>query len=200
MKYRLIILTMFAVLLLGSIVLSQPPKITMEMVNRQLPLEGAPKAITGPYTTTYEAAFDSPRHILYRPTDLAAFPGKDTLPVVVWGNGGCAIESRQYEGYLRTIASHGFLVITTVSVKGDEEGRRQNVNDLLSAISWAEAENARSGSLLKGKIDTGHVFVMGQSCGGFLSVAAGADPRVDSIGVFNSGVAAPNPEAKLTKL
>ncbi len=29
---------------------------------------------------------------------------------------------------------------------------------------------------------------MGQSCGGFLSIALGADPRVKTIGVFNSGV------------
>jgi hypothetical protein len=29
---------------------------------------------------------------------------------------------------------------------------------------------------------------MGQSCGGFLSITLGADPRVDTIGVFNSGV------------
>jgi len=29
--------------------------------------------------------------------------------------------------------------------------------------------------------------VMGQSCGGFMSLELGADPRVDTIGVFNSG-------------
>jgi hypothetical protein len=35
---------------------------------------------------------------------------------------------------------------------------------------------------------------MGQSCGGFLSIALGADPRVKTIGVFNSGVQkAPSP-------
>jgi hypothetical protein len=167
----------------------------MEMINRQLPLEGAPLAVAGAYATTSEAAFESPRHILFRPTELGAFPAQDKLPVVVWGNGGCAIENRQYDGYLGTVASHGFLVLTTVGVAGDEQGRRQNVDDLLAAVSWAEAENARAGSPLQGKIDVEQVFVMGQSCGGFLSVAAGADPRVDSIGVFNSGVSAPNPNA-----
>lgn len=198
MKYRSIILTTFALLLLSSIVYTQPPKITMEMITRQLPLEGAPPAVAGPYTTTSEAAFESPRHILFRPSDLAAFPEHDRLSVIVWGNGGCAIENREYDGFLRTVASHGFLVLTTVGVEGDGEGRRQNVNDLLSAVAWAEAENLRAGSPLKGKVDTEHVFVMGQSCGGFLSVAAGADPRVGSIGVFNSGVSAPNPNAKGT--
>jgi hypothetical protein len=36
---------------------------------------------------------------------------------------------------------------------------------------------------------------MGQSCGGFMSVSAGSDPRVGTIGMFNSAVQAPNPEA-----
>jgi hypothetical protein len=36
---------------------------------------------------------------------------------------------------------------------------------------------------------------MGQSCGGFLSVALGLDSRVDTIGVFNSGVQPANPDA-----
>src|SRR5207248_11638141 len=53
---------------------------------------------------------------------------------------------------------------------------------------WAAAENARDGSPLQGKIDVDQVAVMGQSCGGFLSVALGTDPRVKTIGVFNSGV------------
>ncbi len=36
---------------------------------------------------------------------------------------------------------------------------------------------------------------MGQSCGGFMSVGVGADSRVGTIGVFNSGVRPPNPDA-----
>jgi len=39
------------------------------------------------------------------------------------------------------------------------------------------------------------VAVMGQSCGGFLSIALGADPRVKTIGVFNSGVQTAAPGA-----
>ena len=39
------------------------------------------------------------------------------------------------------------------------------------------------------------VAVMGQSCGGFLSITIGAEPRVKTIGVFNSGVQKPVPGA-----
>jgi hypothetical protein len=44
---------------------------------------------------------------------------------------------------------------------------------------------------LNGKIAVDKVAAMGTSCGGFLSIALGADPRVKSIGVFNSGVQTP---------
>jgi hypothetical protein len=37
---------------------------------------------------------------------------------------------------------------------------------------------------------------MGQSCGGFLSIELGADPRVKTIGVFNSGVQEAAPAAQ----
>jgi dienelactone hydrolase len=57
-----------------------------------------------------------------------------------------------------------------------------------AAIDWAEKENVRAGSPLNGKIAVDKVAVMGTSCGGFLSIALGADPRVKTIGVFNSGV------------
>jgi len=186
--------TSMSLLLVSGLALAQPPGITMDMINRQLPLEGAPLAVPGPYATLTEGAHESARHILFRPTELSAFPVQDKLPVVVWGNGGCAIDNPQYAGYLGTIASHGFLVLTTTAIEG-EERRSQNADDLLGAIAWAEAENARSGSPLQGKIDTTQVAVMGQSCGGFLSVALGTDPRVGTIGVFNSGVSAPNPDA-----
>ena len=52
--------------------------------------------------------------------------------------------------------------------------------------------NKRAGSPLNGKIALDRVAVMGQSCGGFLSIELGADPRVDTIGVFNSGAQGDN--------
>jgi hypothetical protein len=194
MNYRAIVhatirTTLSALLLLSGVVLAQPPN--FREVDRHLILDGAPRAQLGPYLTMQDAAFEAPRYIVYRPTDLAAFPAQDTLPLVVWGNGGCAIEQRLYDSFLGGVASHGFLVLATLRVEGDPERMQESVEHILGAIDWAEKENARAGSPLQGKIDTGHVFVMGQSCGGFLSVAAGADPRVDSIGVLNSGVSAP---------
>jgi Chlorophyllase enzyme len=188
--------TMVATLLLtGSVCLAQPPGITPEMISRSLPLEGAPLAIPGPYQVTSEAAFGSPGLHVYRPAALDAFPKKDSLPVMVWGNGGCAIDSTRYGGFLTTIASHGFLVMGTVPREG--AGRRQeSADDVRAAIDWAAKENTRAESPLKGKIALDKVAVMGQSCGGFLSIVLGADPRVKTIGVFNSGVQESAPAAQ----
>jgi hypothetical protein len=177
-----------AALLAGAgVCLAQPPGITPEMINRSLPLEGAPLAEPGPYKVTSEGAFGSPGHVVFRPETLDAFPRKDTLPVMVWGNGGCAINTPRYAGFLSTIASHGFLVLGTTAEEGAPR-RQATADDLRAAIDWAGKENARNGSPLKGKIALDNVAVMGQSCGGFLSVALGADKRVKTIGVFNSGV------------
>ena len=177
-----------AVLLTGmGVCFAQPPGITREMIERALPLEGAPLAEPGPYQVTSEPAFGSPGLHVYRPATLEAFPKKDTLPVMAWGNGGCAIDSTHFSGFLTTIASHGVLVLGTVPQEGAAR-RQETADDLRAAIDWAEKENARTGSPLEGKIAVGKVAVMGTSCGGFLSIALGADPRVKTIGVFNSGV------------
>jgi Chlorophyllase enzyme len=122
---------------------------------------------------------------MFRPTAPEAFPKKGSLPVMVWGNGGCAIDSTRYSGFLTTIASHGFLVLGTLPQQGG--ARQASADNLRAGIEWAAKENERTGSPLKGKIAVDKVAVMGQSCGGFLSITLSADPRVKAIGVFNSG-------------
>ena len=174
----------------------RPPGITPEMIATALPVEGAPLAVPGPYKVESGPAFGSPGHVVYRPVDLTPFPAKDTLPLMVWGNGGCAINSTRYGGFLTTIASHGFVVMATAAEPGVT---RATADILRKAVDWAEAENKRAESPLKGKINLDKVAVMGQSCGGFMSLELGADPRVDTIGVFNSGVQGNN-MAQLAKL
>ena len=95
-------------------------------------------------------------------------------------------------GFMETVASHGFLLIGTAPVEGAAP-RQANVDDLRGAIDWAEKENRREGSPLFGKIAMDQVAAMGSSCGGFLSIEVGADPRVKTIGVFNSGVTRVDP-------
>src|SRR5215468_4067689 len=118
-----------------------------DLVRTTLPLEGAPKAIPGSYKVMKEPAFGSAGHVVFRPEDLGAFPRKDKLPVMAWGDGGCAINSARYSGFFETIASHGILVIGSVP-EPNAERRQQNADDLRKAIAWAEKENTRDGSPL----------------------------------------------------
>jgi hypothetical protein len=118
-----------ALLTCATACLAQPAGITPEMIGRSLPLEGAPLAVPGPYMVTSEPAFGSPGHLVFRPTALEAFPKKDSLPVMVWGNGGCAIDSTRYSGLI-TIASHGFLVSGTLP----QQGARQATPDIVKTI------------------------------------------------------------------
>jgi dienelactone hydrolase len=187
-----------------------PPGVTPEMIAFSLPEEGAPKAVPGKHTVTSGLASNDTLRV-FRPADLAPFPRRDKMPVVLWGNGGCAINVGRYAGLLETIASHGFLVISTNSnapaappsppQPGAPPARPRSATaaDLKAGIDWAEAENTRDGSPLQGKVDMKHVAVMGQSCGGRLSIELGADPRVGTIGVFNAGLNA-DQMALLTKL
>jgi dienelactone hydrolase len=190
-----------ALLALSGVCNAQPAGVTPEMIASALPEEGAPKAEPGPYQVTAEPAFGATGLKTFRPTKLDAFPKRDTMPVVVWGNGGCAVDNPKYDGLLTTIASHGFLVITTTGAPqaapppAGTPRRQATADDLTAAIDWADRENARAGSPLNGKIETRRVSVMGQSCGGALAVRLGADPRVGTIGVFNSGVQPSEPNA-----
>lgn len=179
-----------AALAIAGSLYAQPPGITREMIMRQLPQEGAPVAVVGPYETVVEPASGSAEHAVYRPSSLAALPAREMLPIVVWGNGGCARDSGGFAGFLRTIASYGYLVVTTAAPEG--AAGRATADDLRKGLDWAFAEARRSGSPLAGKIDTDRVAVMGVSCGGVLTLSLAGDPRVDTIGVFNSGVSAPS--------
>ena len=192
MKNAFIVLGTTVALALAAVAHAQRPNgITAEMIATALPLEGAPLAVPGPYKVESGPAFGSPGHVVYRPADLASFPGKDKLPVMVWGNGGCAINSTRYGGFFTTIASHGFVVIGTAAEPG-ATGGRATADSLRKGMEWAEAENKRAESPLKGKIAVDKMAIMGQSCGGFLSIELGSDPRVSTIGVFNSGAQGDN--------
>src|SRR5580698_6081978 len=188
------IITALALLGLSGTSSAQLAGVTPEMIASSLPEAGAPKAQPGPYSISMESAFGVPGLRTFRPASLERFPKRDTLPVVIWGNGGCAVDSPRYAGFLATIASHGFLVITTAAVEGAPR-RQATAEDLTAAIDWADREDTRAGAPLNGKIEMGRIAVMGQSCGGVLAITLGADPRVATIGVFNSGVPAPGADA-----
>jgi len=195
-------LTLTAALTLTAIgsVIAQSPQPTPAPVpsatSRAVEPPGPPVSL-GPYAeVTIEPAEGLPTHTVYRPADLTAFPGKDRLPLVVWGNGACRMDGLMYERYLRKIASHGFLVVVVGPKDAREVAAKAGTPvpggatgaHLTQAINWGIAENTRAGSPLRGKIDTDRVAMMGQSCGGLMAIEVANDPRVDTLVIWNSGV------------
>ena len=183
-------LALLAALFLGGAKLqaAQPElPFDLKQLSIGLPEAGAPRAVVGPYVVTTQTVTGTPGFIVYRPRDLARFPSGDTLPIVVWGNGACLADGRDFAGYLTTIASYGFLVVGSAPVPGKPQARITSVN-LIQALDWAQAQGTVKDSALAGRIKTDAVAVMGMSCGGNLALEAARDPRVKTLAMWNSGV------------
>ncbi len=66
---------------------------------------------TGPYKAIMMEEASLATHTIFRPQDLSKFDKKNLLPVVVWGNGGCANSPSGHVNFLNEVASQGFLIV-----------------------------------------------------------------------------------------
>lgn len=181
---------------------------------------------TGRYPAVMEVDPTLPTHTVYRPQRLASL-GTNKLPVVAWANGACFNVGNRFRYFLTEIASHGYLAIAigppgsaALEASADsapaigepadpmQRAPATQATQLIDAINWAVAENARRGSAYYGRLDTNRIAVMGQSCGGLQAIVAAADPRVTTTMIWNSGTfasgnglpGAPATKASLAKL
>jgi dienelactone hydrolase len=63
---------------------------------------------------------------------------------------------------------------------------------LIAALDWIAKEGNDPASRFYQKVETGRVAAMGMSCGGLMSYGASADPRVATVGIWNSGLIQPD--------
>ncbi|WP_405326694.1 alpha/beta hydrolase [Fibrobacter sp.] len=100
--------------------------------------------------------------------------------VVVWGPGG-GTEPGAYEGMIRRLASHGFVVIALSVSPGD-------ATQATKAIDWLENKNKDSNDPFYQKLELTKVGCSGHSMGGLESEqAAIKDKRVFTAFLNNSG-------------
>lgn len=130
---------------------------------------------------------------IYRPGDLSPFGAENKLPILLWGNGACANTTDEHKNFLNEIASHGYLVLgiglfEQLQNRDDNARNRTKSSQLIQALDWILAENAREGSVYHGKIDTSMVAAMGMSCGGLQAIEVSFDPRIKTTVVCNSGI------------
>ena len=66
---------------------------------------------TGPYKAIMMEEATLTTHTIFRPQDLSKFGKNNLLPVLVWGNGGCANSPSGHINFLNEVASQGFLIV-----------------------------------------------------------------------------------------
>ena len=152
---------------------------------------------TGPYKAVMYEVEGFKEHTIFAPKDLSVFNAKKALPVLVWGNGGCANSPRGHEKFLNDIASYGYLVLATgLMPKADAprgmggmgRGNQSRSEQQVESMDWAFAQNADKNSPFYQKIDTKNICISGMSCGGLQALFNCFDPRVTSIMICNSGL------------
>src|SRR4051812_6633665 len=55
---------------------------------------------TGTFKAIMASETSLPTHTIFRPKDLSAFGDKAKLPILAWGNGGCANSASGHVNYL----------------------------------------------------------------------------------------------------
>jgi hypothetical protein len=181
-----------------------PPQPDRAALERQAELNSRPDTPgSGRFAAMKEEVASLPRHVVYRPKNLAAL-GNTKLGVVAWGNGGCSDDGASSRFHLLEIASHGYLVIASGRIlsgpgappreprpaapQGQLPSPRTQVSDLTDAVDWALAENTRAGSPYFGRIDPAQIAYSGWSCGGVQALQVANDPRVKTLVIHNSGI------------
>ncbi len=66
---------------------------------------------SGPYKAIMMEEPSLATHTIFRPQDISMFGAGNLLPVVVWGNGGCANSPSGHVNFLNDVASQGFLIV-----------------------------------------------------------------------------------------
>jgi hypothetical protein len=134
---------------------------------------------TGKYKPTSAVDPSLAKHTIYYPQNV---PAGEKLPLITWGNSGCAGDGVGFATFLNEIASHGYVIV--VSGVGTSFTPASTNKDMADAIDWAFKNPAAA----KYNIDTERISTSGQSCGGLQAIHIGAqDSRVKLITVFNSG-------------
>ncbi|MBN2702814.1 MAG: hypothetical protein JXR23_01250 [Pontiellaceae bacterium] len=137
-----------------------------------------------------------PEFTVFRPKDMDKVSADKKLPIIVWGNGGCANSPSGHLNFLSEVASHGYLIVAIgpmpqEGARGGGMGGGAAASDkpqLIQAIDWAIAQSSDEKSIYFNKLDTKKIAVSGMSCGGIQALEAAPDPRVTTAMICNSGI------------
>lgn len=125
-----------------------------------------------------------PQFIVYRPTELAT--SGYCHPIVMWSNGH-GDQPSTYEVLLNNLASHGFVVVASLS-------SIPSVGDplpVVTGVNWIVSQNDAQGSEFYHHLDTAHIGAVGHSEGGLATWKAASDPHITAVASVSGST--PNP-------
>lgn len=111
-------------------------------------------------------------------------PG-EKYPLIVWGNGTCA-QPGSYLPLLSYTSSYGYIVVAP-------HNRYVAGGAMTTGLEFMISENDRPDSPWYQMVDTDKIGGMGHSQGGLATAGFAADPRVDSVILWNGGDTAVKP-------
>ena len=133
-----------------------------------------------------------PDFVIYRPKDfLHTHARQGALPILMFGNGGCADTSIGYERMLTEIASHGYVVVAIGEMQDKRFDRPEGhtpSSELKRGLDWITDQSKTKGSDYYQNVDPERVAAAGHSCGGAQVLANAADPRLKTYLILNAGM------------
>jgi hypothetical protein len=103
---------------------------------------------------------------------------------MLWGNGGCSADATGQAPFLTQLASYGVLVIASGTPRGSGSTTAAVMTQSIDFISKAATDTAGNFSY----VDASRITAAGWSCGGIEAYAQIWDARVQSIGIWSSGL------------
>jgi len=134
-----------------------------------LPSVGTNFAATGPFQVTVQNAS---AHTYYSPTTLGQ--GGIDHPIILWGN-GTGTTPTTYDGFLRHLASHGFVVAAANTTNAGSG------NEMLAGLDNLTTFNGQSGNRFFGHLNLARVGATGHSQGAGGAISVTRDPRIDTV-------------------
>jgi len=175
-------------LILCSVALSAKP-----MVFKRIDGGGS-----GPFKAIAASESSLPDFTVYRPENLLEAAGTDgTLPVIVFGNGGCVNTSVGHERFLSDLASYGYVVVAIGPFQPGTNPRPMPASVtstdsylMFKGLDWICNQARDEKSEYFGTVNVNQVASMGMSCGGAQAMYLSCDPRVKTLVMLNSGMGA----------
>ena len=130
--------------------------------------------------------------VVYRPKDLLhAHARCGALPLLLFGNGGCADTSVGYERMLTEVASHGYIVVAIGEMSDSLNERptgQTESSELMRGLELMLQLNHTKGTDYYHFIDTTKIAAAGHSCGGAQVLCNAGDPRLKTYLILNAGM------------